>query len=301
MRRHKGQRRLDHQRIGRTPQVCADLAVVENVLEPQVAHLVGDDVSDVEHRQQPAVRHFLDLLAQPAVGDQAVGRDQQFGKADVALERQHAAVEAVHRRDAPEKRQVRHKQFLHLERDHQIVKGVVVELLRFTFKKDARIVGHVAGVVGDGAHAEETPRRGRINRVAVGTGEQMGGRGAQLKNGLRRGRVRVRQAARRDQQFDRSQPDQQRGRQETRQPRSPRPQRRQPAARQHRRPQRVEHHPARRRTEEIKAGHDLVEQEIERVPAPQRQEQPQPHEEQPRTPAPAPARAMRRCPPASAR
>ncbi len=49
-------------------QHCAMPQVIERIVNPHVVYLVGDDVFDVEHGEQPSLRHLLELLAQAAVG-----------------------------------------------------------------------------------------------------------------------------------------------------------------------------------------------------------------------------------------
>ena len=280
----------------RQPQ--PDLPVIEDIIKPEVARLVGDHVFRIEQAQQPGSGYFAKLLAQAAVGDQRIGRGQQRDKLVVAQQGQYAAVIAIHGRDAPEERQVGHKQLLHLEGDHQFIKGACVKLRRLRAAQDARKVGLIAGVVGNGAHAQEASCRGWV-KGRRGVGAQVRRGAAQLVYCLRRGRVRMRQRQCGNQQLHGDERGQG-NRGAARQARARAAQaRNQPVGAQpgqQRAPQRIEHQPARGRAEEIKAGHHGVQHKPAGVIAADCQPQPQDHQEQAAgacSPAPHPCAQQR--------
>ena len=106
----------------------ADLAVVIDIVKPEVAHFVGDDRADAEQVEQGGGGHLEDLFAQTAIGRKHRFRRKQGNEGVVTLQGQGAAVVAVDSRDVPEQRQIGDEQFLHLLGDDQVVEGGFIEL-----------------------------------------------------------------------------------------------------------------------------------------------------------------------------
>ncbi len=138
-----------------THQVRPELEIVEHVVQPGIAELVGDDVPHVEQAQPPPIGDNGQVLAQAAIpGDLVLGQESAL-ECDVAGQRQHAPVVPIHSGDAEGQRQVGAEHFLVLCGDYGLVERVGREL----WPVDDLDLGQVAGVEGDVRHADEAGRR----------------------------------------------------------------------------------------------------------------------------------------------
>src|SRR5258707_1123157 len=81
-----------------------ELQVVEDAVYPGIIHLVGHQVAGVDQAQQARVRGAGQVLTQTAIGRWRAS--EELRELGVMAQRQHAAVVAIHRRDAPGQRQV---------------------------------------------------------------------------------------------------------------------------------------------------------------------------------------------------
>ena len=134
-------------------QLRAQLSVVVHVLEPKVADFVGDHILHVEQVEQFGARHAFELFAEAPIRLQKVGGNKETEQLVIAFQGQCAAVEAIHRRDAPVEGQVGHQEFLHLLGDDQVGEGLFAQLRWAALQENAAVVGHIPRIVGNGAGA----------------------------------------------------------------------------------------------------------------------------------------------------
>ncbi len=114
----KRARHVNQDTVGRADR-GPQLAVIIDTLEPEIAHFVGDHIADVHEIKQRRRGDALQLFTDAAIGHKLGGRDEQRHELVIALQRQHAAVEAVHSGDTPEQRQIGRQNFASFEGDDQ--------------------------------------------------------------------------------------------------------------------------------------------------------------------------------------